>query len=137
VRSLCTTVALGAIALTGCTDELPTVETVAGSYTATVFTVKEGAAPTRDILTEGGFINLGLDVAGTTTGQLFAPDAAEDGGDFDADLTGTWALDSVTVTFDHSADTFIRDIPFTVEGNRLVGEATFSGAAITVELSRQ
>lgn len=121
--------------LAACSDAL-TVESVAGSYEATTFTVREGST-TEDLLAAGASINLTLTAAGTTSGRLFVPGGAEDGSDFDADLTGAWALSGKQVTFDHAADTFIRDMPFTADDGRLSGEATFSGATLRVVLERQ
>jgi hypothetical protein len=64
------------------------------------------------------------------------PNGAEDGGDLDADLAGTWALVGNTVTFSQTADTFIRDAAFAAGPNRLTGEDTFSGVTIRLVLSK-
>lgn len=133
--------AMGVVALylasfAACT-ETPTMESLAGSYEATTFTVREGTGPTQDVLATGGFINVTLTAAGTTSGRVFVPGGGETGGDFDADLSGTWTLNGTVVTFDHAADTFVRDLPFTADGGRLTGEATFSGATVRVVLERQ
>ena len=132
LRAIASVVALA----TACSDPLPTVETVAGTYAATVFVVQEGQAEPVDLLAEGGFITITLTVAGTTSGQVFGPGGGEGGEDFEADLTGTWMLEGSIVTFDHPADTFLRDMEFRVEEDRLFGEASF-GAKLTVELTRQ
>lgn len=123
-------------AVSVCGEALPTEATVAGSYTAVVFTVREGDGPAQDILALGGFIDLVLLPDGTTTGRLFVPGGDEDGGDLDLDLIGIWSLEGRTVTFWHVSDTFIRDMPFRVEGDRLKGQGVFSGVTITVELAR-
>lgn len=115
---------------------LPTVDSVAGAYRATTFTVEQGGV-TEDILAKGGLINLTLNRDGTTAGRLFAPGGGEDGSDFDADLTGTWSLTGTLVTFQHEADTFVRDVPFTVSDDRLSAEATFSGVTLRVVLTKQ
>jgi hypothetical protein len=53
------------------------------------------------------------------------------------DLAGGWSLTGNTVTFDQpDADTFLRDVPFTAELNRLSAEATFSGQTIRLILSK-
>jgi hypothetical protein len=108
---------------------------VAGSYAATSFTVTE-AGGTTDVLSTGGSITLSLTAGGTTNGRLFVPGGAEDGSDFDEDLTGTWALQDSTVTLDHDADTFLRDMTFTVRGQQLVGEETFSDVTVAVVLAK-
>jgi hypothetical protein len=41
------------------------------------------------------------------------------------------------VTFDQSADTFVRDLTFNILGNTLVAAEIFSGVAVAVTLTRQ
>jgi hypothetical protein len=119
-----------------CSDSTaPTLDDVAGSYTAEQFTTEEGGVVT-DQLAGGASLNLVLASDGSTTGRLFVPGGDEGGGDFDADLVGTWSLDGATVTLDHEADTFLRDMPFTFSSGRLSGEATFSGVTIVVVLRK-
>ena len=130
---LCLALALGAC---GGNDSFsPTTETVAGSYTGTTFTLTSSAG-TTDLLALGATVTVTLVSDGTTTGRLFVPNGAEDGGDLDADLAGTWALVGNTVTFSQTADTFIRDVAFTAGPNRLTGEDTFSGVTIRLVLSK-
>ena len=59
------------------------------------------------------------------------------GGGLDEDLAGTWTVVPGTVLFEHDADTFIRDMQFGVEGERLVGEGTFDDVTVRVELGRR
>jgi hypothetical protein len=104
----------------------PTVETVAGSYQATTLTATQGST-TVNLLQGGGSLTLNLLEDGTTTGRLFVPGAGETGGDLDVDLIGTWTLTGSTVTFDQpNSDTFVRDMSFTAERNRIRGEETFT-----------
>jgi hypothetical protein len=108
-----------ALVLGGCGDEdtfSPTVETVAGSYTAISLTASSSV--------------------GTTSGRLFVPGGAEDGGDLDVDLTGTWTLSGTTVRFDQEGDSFIPDVAFTAGRNQLNGEGTFSGTIIRLVLGK-
>lgn len=114
----------------------PTVAAVAGTYTATVLNTTESGT-TTDWLSEGASIRLDLALDGTTSGRMFIPGAAEEGGDFDADLTGEWSLDGGEVHLDHEADTFLRDLPFRVRGERLEGSAAFSGTQTQVILVRE
>jgi hypothetical protein len=113
----------------------PTVENVAGSYHATTLSVTE-ANVTTNFLALGASLTLTLHEDGTTSGRLLVPGAGEGGGDFDVDLTGTWTLSDSTIMFDQPGDTFIRDMPFTADRNRITGEATFDGATIRVVLSK-
>jgi hypothetical protein len=107
----------------------------AGTYTATTFMVQENGG-TTDILADGGLITVILNADGTTAGRIFVPGGGEGGGDFDEDLAGTWTLAGTMVTLDHTADTFLRDMAFTVSGNRLLGEDTFGDVTITVVLAK-
>ncbi len=126
-----------AVALAACDSptEPRTVASVSGSYRATTFTlVQEGS--TVDLLQQGAELDLRLDPNGTTAGRIVVPNGDEDGGDFDADLTGQWTLKGDTVRFQHAADTFVRDMPFLVRGSRLEGDETFGGARIRVVLEK-
>jgi hypothetical protein len=111
----------------------PTEETVVGAYEAASFTATSGVG-TTDLLALGSIVDATLDADGTTSGRLFVPGGDEDGSDLDVDLTGTWALDGDTVTFDHSGDTFIRDVPFIAGRNTLTAEGTFGGVALFLRL---
>jgi hypothetical protein len=127
---------LAAALVAACSDStVPTMASVAGSYTATTFTVTESGG-TTNILAAGGSISLTLAAAGTTSGTLFVPGGAEDGGDFDEDLTGTWTLQDSTVSLDHDADTFLRDMTLTVRGQQLVGQETFTDVTVAVVLAK-
>lgn len=98
--------------LPACSTE-PTIGDVAGSYAALKFETTADDV-VRNELSFGASISMRLEEDNTTTGRLFVPGAAEDGGDLDVDLSGTWSLDSTFVTFDHAADTFLRDMMFLV-----------------------
>lgn len=125
-----------ALALTACGDSFsPTTETVAGSYTASSFTVTS-LAGTSDLLASGATASVNLASDGTTTGRLFVPGGSENGEDLDEDLTGTWTLSGSTVTFNQTADTFIRDVEFTATRNRLSSEGTFGEFTIRLVLSK-
>ena len=131
-------VALSLALALGCGDDgnfSPTVDTVAGAYSATTFTLSLAVA-TVDQLVLGSDVEITLAPDGTTTGRLFVPGAGEDGADLEADLTGTWALSRGAVTFDHTADTFIRDVRFAADRNRLIGTATIGHHIIDLVLTK-
>ena len=90
-----------------------------------------------DWLARGASVVLRLDAEGGTTGRLFVPDADEDGGDLESDLTGTFAVADGIVTFDHEADTFMRDMPFAWENGMLRGDRTFGETRVVLELVRR
>jgi hypothetical protein len=126
-----------AVVLAGCGDDSfdPTVDNVAGIYSATTFTVTtvEG---TVDVLAEGGSVTLTLDPDGTTTGRLLVPEGGENGEDVDEDLAGTWGLDGNRVGFDQEADTFIGELDFTASEDRLTTEGTFTGETVNLVLTK-
>jgi hypothetical protein len=109
------------------------------SFAATTFTARSGAL-TRNLLSLGSSINVTLRDDDTTTGRLFVPGAGPDGSDFDADLAGTFSFDDSRneVTFDHPADTFVRDVTFTAARSagavQLEAEETSSGVTVRVVL---
>ena len=113
----------------------PSVESVAGSYVATIFTTTTGGVTTNQLPT-GGSLQITLAPNGTTTGSLFLPGGATGGGDLDADLAGTWSLAGAVVQFTQGADTFVRDIAFTASANRLRGQGTFGGTLVRLTLDK-
>ena len=96
------------LAAVGCDNATePTMAEVVGTYEAVEFTAAADG-DTTDQLARGATLEITLADDGSTVGSLFVPGGAEDGGDFQADLAGSWALDAGTVTFEQDADTFIR-----------------------------
>ena len=135
--SLATTFfALGLSLAVGCSDPV-TPESLAGTYVATTFGLSGGA--TEDVLAAGGSLSITFNAGGTTSGSLFVPAAssASGGMDFTADMAGTFTLQNDSLTLTQVADSFVRDLTWTVDGNRINGTGTFSGVTITVVLSRQ
>jgi hypothetical protein len=127
-----------ALALPGCGDDTafaPSLNTVSGDYHATTLTTTQ-AGITTDLLLLGAALSVVLSLDGTTTGRLLAPGLGENGEDVDEDLTGTWTLTGSTVHFQLASDTFIPDVPFTAELNRLSAERTANGATLRVVLTK-
>ena len=131
---------LAAVALAGCGGDdnpfSPTISNVAGTYNATIFTATSTELGTINLLSAGATVRVVLDPDGTTTGHIFVPDLGQEGGELDADLTGTWTLSGSTVTFSQTADTFIRDVEFTAAQNSLESEGTFEGTTIHLALAK-
>jgi hypothetical protein len=111
------------------------VDSVAGSYTATILTSTTGGVTTNH-LTAGGSLLITLAPNGTTTGALFVPGGAAGGGDLDADMAGTWTLSAAVVAFTQGSDTFVRDIAFTASANRLRGTCTFGSTLVRITLEK-
>lgn len=132
-------IALGLVlGLGGCGDDDsfgPTAENVAGAYSALVFTLDVGVGPINELVL-GAEVAVTLAPDGTTQGRLFLPGGGANGGDLDVDLTGTWALNRGAITFDLTADTFLRGVRFAADRDRLTGEATAGHQLIHLTLSR-
>jgi hypothetical protein len=127
-----------ALALGSCGGEdtfSPTVESVAGSYTASSLTLTSSVG-TTDLLALGSTVDITLAADGTTSGRLFVPGGDDDGSDLDVDLAGTWTLSGSTVTFNQTGNSFIREVEFTAGPDQLNGEGEFSGAIVRLVLRK-
>jgi hypothetical protein len=139
IRNLLMIGAVIAIGACGSDSTGVTGESAAGSYTAISF-VTLGSAGQTNQLTAGSTLSLNLATNGTTSGHLhIAPTNTQPA--FDFDLAGTWHQQGTVVTFDQTADTFVRDMTFTlvndvVNGWTLVGNDTFSGTNVQITLKR-
>jgi len=130
-RLVLTAILLGAaVACSDSTD--PGMTAVAGSYEATSFTTTTTGGTPNDELADGASLALVLNANGTVTGSLVAPFGSPS-----MDMAGTWSRSGNTVSFSQAADTFVRDMDFTVAGTTLVGDDTFGGTRIQVTLTRE
>ena len=116
----------------------PQSGTVAGTYTATQFVTTGSSGQTNQILA-GSSLHINLANNGTTTGQLHL--AASGGSSaLDADMAGTWTQNGSTIGFSQTADTFVRNMDFTVVPNgnswQLVGDDVFSGTQVQITLTQ-
>jgi hypothetical protein len=116
-----------------------TPESLAGTYTAAVFTTTPAGGQPTDQLALGGFVNITLNEDRTTTGQMHV--AATNGSPaFDASMAGTWSVIGTQVRFVQSADTFMNATVFTVaaasgvSGTSLIGDHTSGGTRVQVTL---
>ncbi len=129
-------VALFALAPAACNSESGPENGIAGTWEATELTLTIDGQD-ADLLGEGGELVLVLTDAGTTTGTFTVPGAyTESGEDETQSLVGTYAYDEDTdrVTFGHDADTFIRDVLWTVDGDEMRGVFTGGDASISATL---
>ena len=133
--SLSTTfLALSISLAVGCSDPL-TPESINGTYEASTFALSGGV--TEDVLAAGGVLRITFSLGGTTSGGLFVPAAssASGGMDFTADMAGTFVLEGDSVILTQDADSFVRDLTWTVDGSQIRGTGTFSDVTITIVLS--
>jgi hypothetical protein len=120
-----------------CADDpfQPTNETVVGDYDATQLRTSD-VYGSVDWIALGARIDLRLYEDGTTSGRLFIP-AGPGGIDEDQDLTGTWELRGENIWFRMVFDTFIDDMPWRAQRDRLIGDYTFvSGTRVRVVVEK-
>ncbi|HSJ13932.1 MAG TPA: hypothetical protein VK939_05930 [Longimicrobiales bacterium] len=148
-RAVCAVVisAMSLLATASCGDgepagPVPTAALVAGDYRAAqtvgaiIFT-STANGESIDWIAAGASLTLTLDLGGQLSGRLFMPGADENGGDFDENMAGTWRIEGGRIRFQQTADTFVRDMPFTFAGGALTGDATFDGVRVRLTLERQ
>lgn len=129
--------ALAATAACSSTPVAPTPASLAGNYSATVFRVTPPGQPQVDALAAGGSITIAIASGGTTTGTLFLPASVTGGSAFTASMAGSITVAGSSVQFVQSADSFIRNLTFTVSGTTLtVTNGVAAGASYTITLTR-
>ena len=110
---------------------------ITGNYTATQWLTTGGSGQTNQLLA-GSTLAITLNANGTTSGHMHLV-ASGNNPAVEADMAGTWSLSGTTVDFSQSADTFVRDMQFSVVANgvkwALEGDHVFSGTEIKITLT--
>lgn len=110
---------------------------IAGTYTATVFQVTPSNSSMINMLAGGSTLTITIAENMSTTGSLFIPGTIGGGSDFNASMSGTAVRSGNSVTFQQTADSFVRDLTFAISGKTLqVTNQTAGGAAFTITLTR-
>ena len=122
----------------GGSDE-PSSSPYAGSYVATFWTTTGNSGQQNQILA-GSTLQITLAPNGTTTGHMHVA-ASGSNPVFDADMAGTWTAGAGVVDFAQAADTFVKDMLFTVGSDingvmTLTGHQAFNGTDIQITLTR-
>jgi hypothetical protein len=130
---------LGLLACGSGSSTQATPSPISGTYVATVMRVTIGAQAPLDLLAGGSSLTITIDASNGTTGTLSIPDSAAAGnGGLTASMTGTATLTGTTVKFVQSADSFIKDLTWTVSGSTLVVlNQADAGSTFTITLTRQ
>lgn len=134
---------LGALTLiAGCGSGEPSEppSPIAGTYLATLFKVTPTGQAQIDVLASGGSLSIVISTSNTTSGTLQLPPSVTGGAAFTASMAGTASLatSTSTVTFQQSADTFVRDAIWGAVGATLsVLNQTIGSASYTITLSKQ
>lgn len=126
-------------ALAACGSATPTeVAPIAGTYRATTFRGTPTGQSAIDVLAQGGTLSLVIAADNSTSGTLAVPASAAGGAALTASMAGTAVRTGNTVRFQQSADTFMRDLTWTVSGNTLqVNDQAAGSARFTITLTRQ
>jgi hypothetical protein len=140
IRPMLRPILLGGLAvlLLGCgSSTAPTGNSVAGSYTPTVWVTVGGTGQTSE-LQAGSTLVLTLHANGRTSGNLHLA-ATASRPVFDADMSGTWVQSGSTISISQSADTFVRNTSFEmspdpVRGWDLAGDTNFGNTHVEIVL---
>ena len=112
--------------------------TIAGTYTATVFSVTPTGQAAINVIAAGGSLIIAIATNNATSGSLAIPASINGGTAFNADLAGTATVSGSTVHFQQTADTFVRDLTWTHSGTTLtVTNQAAGSASYTITLTRQ
>lgn len=132
-RRLLTLVAIGLLA--GCDSTEPSP--LAGIWSATTFMFAESGKAPADVLAQGGGLTITVSSSNRTHGSLTIPSTITNGSAVVANMAGTATISGTMVEFEQEADTFVRDVTWTLAGNTLVTSSTVSGVALNITLTRQ
>jgi hypothetical protein len=131
LRQVAAAAVVAAIAL-GCGELTPGSENLAGSYLPSVFLITPTGKPQIDVLLQGGTLNIAITASNTTSGQLSLPASVTGTTPLLALMTGDAVVTGSTLQFQQAADTFIRNLTWTVKRdtleavNQVVGGATYT-----------
>ncbi len=128
---------IAAILACGSDSTSPSAGAAAGSYSAFEFVTTGSSGQTNQLLI-GSTLQINLAANGTTTGHLHLAASGANPA-LDADMAGTWTQNGSIVDFTQAADTFVKDMLFTLQpvGTGvwdLVGDGSFSGTAVHLNL---
>ena len=132
---------MGLLPLLACEESTSPPDAAIGNYTAVTFTTTPTGGSARNEIAAGSTLTLNLVGDGSTSGHLHVAAPTAGSPPFDADMAGTWVQNGSIVDVSQGADTFVRNMPFTLTAgptaNRdLVGDETFNGVRIQVTLRK-
>ena len=125
------TAALGAL---GCSSTTTIPRDTVVTYAAIMWMITEAGVETN-ALQAGATLDLELTEEGRASGTLFMPAAINNGTDLSADMTGTYTITEGILRFAQTADTFVREVGWDVDGQELIASEVVDGATVFVILS--
>jgi len=91
-----------------------------------------------NVLAAGGSLRITVESSGATSGSLVIPSSVTGGAQFTASMAGTAVITALTVQFEQSADTFVRDLTWSRVGILLtVTDQAAGSATYTITLLHQ
>lgn len=132
-----TLVAGMAVATASCGQLEPGPENFAGTYVPTVFLVTPAGQAVKDVLLLGGSLNISITLAYTTAGQLSLPASVTGTTPLLQSMTGEAVVTGSTLKFQQSADSFVRNLTWTVKRDTLeVVDQVVGGASYTIRMPK-
>jgi UDP-N-acetylmuramyl tripeptide synthase len=129
-------VAVGTMAACG-EDRAIDPNSIVGVYTATTFRATPTGAAEIDVLAQGGGLVISIGGSNATTGALTLPATITGTTTTQTSMAGTAVRTGNGVRFDQTADTFVRDLNWTIATNALsVTNQTVGGVTYTILLTR-
>ncbi len=127
--------AMGIACSGGTTEPSPSLE---GNYVSTVFRITPAGQAAIDVQSAGGTLTISITANGQTTGNLLVPASVNGGTVFTASMAGTASKSGNSVSFTQAADTFVRDLTWSLAQNGLsVTSQVVGNTTYTITLSRQ
>lgn len=126
------TAALGVLGCSSSTGTIPRNTVI--TYTAILWTITDTGVETN-ALQAGATLDLELTEDGRVSGTLFMPAAINNGADLTADMTGTYTITQGILRFAQTADTFVREVGWDVDGQQLIASEVVDGADVFLILS--
>jgi hypothetical protein len=123
-----------AATLLGCGSTKPSP--IAGTWNATVFTITSSGAQPVNVLQQGGSLSITITSDNTTSGSLVIPASLTGSSPITNDMAGVALIVNGTVIFEQAADTFVRDVTWTIGDNTLTTTEIVSGVTLDITLLR-
>ncbi len=135
--ALAATVLVGSLAACGDDGGVTNLPIIGGSYSATTFLVTPDGESQIDVLAAGGRLTIAIGATNATAGTLLLPASVTGDVALTESMAGTAEITGSSVSFDQTADTFVRDLNWAVEDNTIrVSDQSVGGARFTIVLTR-
>jgi hypothetical protein len=123
----------------GCSSDSPTqVTQFGGRYEATSLQVTPSGQASIDVLRQGGTLTIVVATDNATSGSLALPPSVTGSGALVVDMVGRATQTESTVRFSQAADTFVRDLTWTVGSASLeVSNQLVNGVRYSIVLMRR